>query len=66
MRIASPLFSDYAEKMRFIRVPDGSKILLDDENNFDLPREYILNKTFIIIQILETNIVKNILLRLEY
>jgi len=26
--IASPLFSDYAEKMRFIRVPDGSKILL--------------------------------------
>ena len=32
--IASPLFSDYADKMRFIRVPVGSKILFDDENNF--------------------------------
>ena len=44
--ISSPLFSDYAEKMRFIRVPDGSKILLDNENNFIFPEDKYLIKTF--------------------
>ena len=37
--IASPLFSDYADKMRFIRVPIGSKILFDDENTFIYPED---------------------------
>ena len=44
--IATPLFSDYAEKLRFIRVPDGFKILLDDENNFIYPENKYLIKTF--------------------
>ena len=67
--IASPLFSDYAEKMRFIRVPDGSKILLDDENNFIYPENTYLIKTFYYYSdirdqhskkhIIETRILKN-------
>ena len=67
--IASPLFSDYADKMRFIRVPIGSKILFDDENNFIYPEDSYLIKTFFYYSdirdhqskkhIIETRVLKN-------
>ncbi len=44
--IASPLFSDYADKIRFIRIHVMSKILFDDENNFIYPEDSHLIKTF--------------------
>ena len=40
--IASPLFSDYAEKLRFIWVPENSKISYDGDNNFIYPENTFL------------------------
>ena len=45
-KIASPLFSDYAGKMRFISVPVGTKISYDTEHNFIYPENTFLIKTF--------------------
>ena len=45
-KIASPLFSDYAEKLRFIMVPRNEKITHDDNLILDFPIGTFLIKTF--------------------
>lgn len=42
----SPLFSDYAAKLRFIKLPDGESIPYDPENAFDFPVGTVIAKTF--------------------
>ncbi len=44
--INSPLFSDYAHKARFIRLPENSKIGYDANEVLDFPDESILVKHF--------------------
>lgn len=44
--INTPLFSDYAEKARFIYVPKGSKIIYNDTSFFHFPDESVLIKNF--------------------
>ena len=44
--IASQLFSDYAEKLRFIRVPIGTSISYNDDGSFNYPEGTFLIKTF--------------------
>ena len=40
------LFSNYAEKLRFIKVPDGKKIIYNDTGWFDMPVGTVLIKNF--------------------
>lgn len=42
----APLFSDYAEKMRFIRLPDGAKVNYRENEVFDFPEGTQIIKTF--------------------
>ncbi|MFZ6011702.1 MAG: SO2930 family diheme c-type cytochrome [Bacteroidota bacterium] len=42
----TPLFSNYAEKLRFIKVPEGSHIIYNDSIAFDLPVGTVLIKNF--------------------
>lgn len=42
----TPLFSDYAEKRRFIYVPAGKSAKYDDEKAFDFPVGTVITKTF--------------------
>lgn len=42
----TPLFSNYAEKSRFIQLPPGTKAVYRDTSNFDLPIGTVLIKTF--------------------
>lgn len=42
----TPLFSDYAEKRRFIYVPAGKSAKYDEEKAFDFPVGTIITKTF--------------------
>jgi uncharacterized repeat protein (TIGR03806 family) len=42
----TPLFSDYAEKLRFVRIPDGKPVPYNDSIVFDFPVGTILVKTF--------------------
>lgn len=42
----TPLFSNYAEKLRFIKVPDGTKARYRDSAVFDFPTGTILIKNF--------------------
>ena len=44
--VNSPLFSDYAEKHRFLKLPPGGKVKYDPVDVFDLPVGTILAKTF--------------------
>lgn len=44
--ISSPLFSDYAEKLRFIKVPENTTISHDENLEFDYPKGTFLIKTF--------------------
>lgn len=44
--LETPLFSDYAEKRRFVYVPAGAKAAYDPEKPFDLPVGSALIKTF--------------------
>ncbi|MFT7582713.1 MAG: hypothetical protein ACI9MR_004396, partial [Myxococcota bacterium] len=44
--MASPLFTDYAAKHRFIYLPDGEKIAYKDEAPWEFPIGSILVKTF--------------------
>lgn len=44
--INTPLFSNYAEKLRFIKVPSGKKIIYNDSTWFDMPVGTILIKNF--------------------
>ena len=42
----TPLFSDFAEKLRFVRVPDGKKVPYNDSAVLDFPVGTIIMKTF--------------------
>jgi uncharacterized repeat protein (TIGR03806 family) len=44
--IISPLFSDYAAKHRFIRLPDGAQITYTDAGDWEFPTGTVLVKTF--------------------
>ena len=44
--IASPLFSDYAEKIRFIYLPENTTIAHNNEDGFHYPEGTFLIKTF--------------------
>lgn len=45
-KLNTPLFSDYAEKLRFVKIPDGTHIDYNDSAVFDFPKGTILVKTF--------------------
>lgn len=42
----TPLFSNYAEKLRFIKLPPGTKAVYNDSVVFSLPRGTVLIKNF--------------------
>ncbi|NCU04855.1 MAG: hypothetical protein GXC73_12795 [Chitinophagaceae bacterium] len=42
----TPLFSDYAEKLRFIKLPAGKKVSYSASNIFDMPLGTVLIKNF--------------------
>lgn len=44
--VNTALFSNYAEKERFIRLPEGAKAVYNDSVNFDLPVGTVLIKNF--------------------
>ena len=44
--INSPLFSDYAFKKRFVKIPEGVKFVYDGKDVFDFPEGSILIKNF--------------------
>jgi uncharacterized repeat protein (TIGR03806 family) len=44
--IASPLFSDYTEKLRFIKIPTDKKLTHNADGSFNYPEESVLIKTF--------------------
>lgn len=44
--LQTPLFSNYAEKARFIKLPEGKKAVYSDRENFDLPTGTYLIKNF--------------------
>lgn len=44
--MTTPLFSDYAQKDRFVFVPPGQQALYDDTDGFDFPVGTIIVKTF--------------------
>jgi uncharacterized repeat protein (TIGR03806 family) len=45
-RVNTPLWSDGAGKERYMAVPDGAKIHVNDDGDFDLPVGSVLVKTF--------------------
>lgn len=45
-RLATPLFSDYAEKLRTIYLPDQGKLVIDEAGNYDFPVGSIVTKSF--------------------
>src|SRR4249920_1990236 len=44
--VISPLFSDYATKHRFIRVPAGEQVTIDASGDLVFPEGSVLVKTF--------------------
>jgi uncharacterized repeat protein (TIGR03806 family) len=42
----TPLFSNYAEKLRFIRLPEGTQAVYNDSTVFDFPHGTVLIKNF--------------------
>ena len=44
--INTPLFSNYAEKLRFVKIPKGEKILFNDSSFFQMPVGTVLIKNF--------------------
>lgn len=45
-QLNTPLFSDYAEKLRFVRLPAGSTVNYQSDKVLDFPQGTILVKTF--------------------
>jgi len=45
-QLNTPLFSDYAEKLRFVKIPAGTHVAYNDSAVFDFPKGTILVKTF--------------------
>jgi uncharacterized repeat protein (TIGR03806 family) len=44
--VNTPLFSNYAEKLRFVKFPEGSTAIYNDTSAFDLPEGTVLIKNF--------------------
>lgn len=44
--VIAPLFSDYATKHRFLRVPEGQQVTIDANGDLVFPEESVLVKTF--------------------
>jgi uncharacterized repeat protein (TIGR03806 family) len=44
--LSTPLFSDYAEKLRFVLIPEGSAAKYNDSTVFEFPENTVLIKTF--------------------
>ncbi|MFN3960454.1 MAG: SO2930 family diheme c-type cytochrome [Parvularculaceae bacterium] len=44
--LATPLFSDYALKLRTVSLPEGASAVYDAENVFDFPVGTVISKTF--------------------
>jgi len=44
--LRTPLFSDYAQKLRFVRLPKGTKVKFDAKEVFDFPVGTVLIKNF--------------------
>ena len=44
--LATPLFSDYAQKLRTISIPEGASATYDSQDAFDFPVGTIVSKTF--------------------
>jgi uncharacterized repeat protein (TIGR03806 family) len=44
--VNTPLFSDYAQKLRFVRLPTGTKAIYRDPAPFEFPHGTVLVKTF--------------------
>jgi hypothetical protein len=44
--LSTPLFSDYAEKLRFIKLPDGKTVEYNEKEVFDFPIGTTIIKTF--------------------
>ena len=44
--LSTPLFSDYAEKLRFVKIPEGQKATYNDSTVFDFPNGTVFIKTF--------------------
>lgn len=42
----TPLFSNYAEKLRFIKLPEGKKAVFNDSDVFEMPKGTVLIKNF--------------------
>lgn len=42
----TPLFSDYAFKLRFVKIPEGKQAIYSDKEVFEFPEGTILAKTF--------------------
>lgn len=42
----TPLFSDYAYKLRFVKIPEGKSATFSTDESFDFPEGTILSKTF--------------------
>lgn len=44
--VNAPLFSDYAEKLRFVYIPDGQKMVYDAKGAFQFPEGAVIIKNF--------------------
>src|SRR5450432_1378272 len=44
--VISPLWSDGADKSRFLAIPDGSEVKIEDDGDWDFPAGSVLMKTF--------------------
>jgi uncharacterized repeat protein (TIGR03806 family) len=44
--VNTPLFSNYAEKLRFVSMPEGTKMMYNDTAHFEFPMGTILIKNF--------------------
>jgi uncharacterized repeat protein (TIGR03806 family) len=44
--VNTPLFSNYAEKLRFVKLPEGTKATYNDSSFFEFPQGTILIKNF--------------------
>ncbi|NEX92376.1 SO2930 family diheme c-type cytochrome [Caulobacter sp. 17J65-9] len=44
--LATPLFSDYAQKLRTVWLPEGATATYDETNTFDFPVGTVISKTF--------------------
>lgn len=45
-RLNSPLFSDYAHKLRFVKIPKGTQVSFNSDSVFQFPVGTIIAKTF--------------------